>query len=71
MGMFADIQSIIPERLEHLLYKYGEVAKVYVAACNRMGETIVKFACSDEERVKIDELFPLSMRNELFSENDQ
>ena len=65
MGMFTDIQSIIPERLEHLLYKYGEVAKIYVAACNRMGETIVKFACSEEEREKIDELFPHSMRNEL------
>jgi len=66
MGLFGDVQSIIPERLEHLLYKYGEVAKVYVAACNRMGETIVKFACSEEEREKIDELFPHTMRNELF-----
>lgn len=66
MGMFADFQSIIPERLEHFLYKYGEIAKVYVAAYNRMGETIVKFACSDEEREKIDELFPHSVRNEIF-----
>ena len=66
MGMFTDVQSIIPERLEHFLYKYGEVAKVYVAAYNRMGETIVKFACSDEELAKIDELFPHSMRNEIF-----
>lgn len=66
MGMFTDVQSIIPERLEHFLYKYGEVAKIYVAACNRRGETIVKFACSDEERTKIDELFPQAMRNEIF-----
>jgi len=65
MGMFTDFQSIIPERLEHFLFKYGEVANVYVAAYNRMGETIVRFACNEEEQEKIEELFPYSMRNEL------
>lgn len=67
MGIFGEVASIIPERLENLLYKYGEVANVYVAACNRKGETLAKFSCNGEECEKIEKIFTPFMRRELIS----
>ena len=66
MSIFAGLQSFIPERLEHFLYKYGEIAKVYVAAFDGKGELLVNFACSEEERQKIDQVFQAEDRKELF-----
>lgn len=66
MGIFAGTQSFIPERLGHFLYKYGEIAKVYVAAFDGNGEVLADFACSDEERVKIDQVFTAEEKKELF-----
>ncbi len=66
MGIFAGLQSFIPERLEHFLYKYGEIAKVYVAVVDGNGELLVNFACSEEERIKIDQVFPVEDRKALF-----
>ena len=65
MSIFAGAQSFIPERFEHLLYKYGEIANVYVAAFDGEGKTIVDFACSEEEHRKIEEIFSPEDKNEF------
>lgn len=67
MSIFADLQSLIPQRLEHFLYKYGEIANVYVAAYDGNGELLVDFACREEEREKICELFPEEDRKHLIA----
>ena len=65
MSIFGGSQSFIPERFEHLLYKYGEIANVYVAAYDGEGETIVDFACSEAEREKIGQIFLQEDKKEL------
>ena len=57
MGILTGVQTFIPKRLEHFLLKYGEIAKVYVAAFDGQGEMLADFACSEEERRKIDRVF--------------
>lgn len=52
MGTFSGFQSLIPERMEYFLFKYGEIAKVYVAAYDEKGEIIADFACSEDEKKK-------------------
>lgn len=66
MSIFADIQSFIPERLEHFLYKYGEIAKVYVAAYDGNGDLLVDFACSKKEREKISRIFQKEDKEYLY-----
>ena len=65
MGIFMEHQTFVPERLEHFLYKYGEIANVYAAAYTGDGELIARFACSDEDREKIDRVFPAVSRKEI------
>lgn len=67
MSIMVGGQSFIPERLEHFLYKYGEIANVYVGAFDKTGEMKVDFVCSEEEREKIEQIFPLEDREELFA----
>ncbi len=66
MGIFAGGQTFITERLEHFLYKYGEVANVYVAAFDGSGAMLADFACSKEERAKIDKIFTTEEKKEIF-----
>ena len=66
MSIFADFQSFIPERLEHFLYKYGEIAKVYVAAYDGKGDLLADFACNERERKKISRVFHKEDKEYLF-----
>ena len=65
MSIFGGSQSFIPERFEHLLYKYGEIANVYVAAYDGEGESIIDFACDETEREKIGQIFLAEDKKEL------
>lgn len=65
MGTFSGFQSLIPERMEYFLFKYGEIAKVYVAAYDEKGEIIADFACSEDEKKKINQVFPIESRKEI------
>ena len=47
MGMLTGVQTFIPKRLEHFLLKYGEIAKVYVAAFDGDGGMLADFACNN------------------------
>ena len=66
MGMLTGVQTFIPKRLEHFLLKYGEIAKVYVAAFDGEGEMLADFACNEEERKKINQVFWQEDIKELF-----